>query len=249
MRIVPYRSPAFSTIVGAEPSPMKFLPLKQKPTIVKQADLADYINLLDPVRVSFEVDDVKPHLVWMNPAPARKKANDYCKAAYNLDGCSPCEECPGAPGHESDPTIGGPTGAIAAKGRSEAGQYMVIAAEMESRIAARKLTEEQVLTEAALYQSEWQGWKARYDSQREKATGVSYATESDWNELARLDMDLQQLRYKYETLTGLKPKYSLPSADPEDRPGSAIPWNTILTVAGLGIAAYVAVPLINSRKK
>lgn len=215
---------AFGSRVGAV---SEVAPLKNKPTIATKGDISDYMRLIANVHDTL-MDSMNGNLVTEDPDKVHGRAEELARKAYNIDGCMGPLSC-NPNGTEEEP------GLLSYAQWSYRNQYwheLLRARFLEDIIKRRGMKKEDIQKDLAL-SAALDSWTERYEAQNKKMSSWSAV---DWDEVERLDLDLQKIRNEYQIRTGID-LGGLPSKTPT--PTGGVPWTGILMVAGLIAGAVI----------
>jgi hypothetical protein len=219
------------------------------PTIVTKADLYSYLHMLVDLAKSLNDEDLLAHSVYYDPDDEQTKVEDLLRQAKEIDGCDQGLTCPGWQ-DGSAPAID-PSQQVASDLRRKAFQHRVNARFMEDRIKARGyLSQKRVDVEVRIWK-DWLLYRKALGAYMESAEKGLLFKDSDFQEVQRFDLLLQQFRQRYRSAVGLNPSTPWPPPLPDEgalstfRQASKIVMVTAVALGGLYVAyRYLSKPTV-----
>lgn len=210
-------------------------PLEHVPTIPTKQDGLHYLGILAPLVNSLQ-EDFEEHLVYLDPYKEHADYQDMLNDASELDGCYSGFACPG---WQDAPDFASALAAFstldvteqnklkAAMMRKAAWEHYVNFRYMEQRMQERCgeyaagpgedfcMTRAEIKVENQIWR-DWAAYRARFAAFSKWMTETLVIKESDFVDVQRLDLDLQQFRQRFRKATGMSPRSPWPVAPPEE---------------------------------
>jgi hypothetical protein len=212
-------------------------PLEHVPTIPTKQDGLHYLGILAPLVNSLQ-EDFEEHLVYLDPYKEHADYQDLLNDASELDGCYSGFACPGwqdAPDFASALATYSTLDVTeqnklkAAMLRKAAWEHYVNFRYMEQRMQERCgdyppagskgedfcMTRSEIKVENQIWR-DWAAYRARFAAFSKWMQDTLVIKESDFVDVQRLDLDLQQFRQRFRKATGMSPRSPWPDTPPEE---------------------------------